>query len=70
MLYFGDFDPSGSAMDRNLARDLNYALGTEHTFERIALTKTQLKDFGLKHLKNPDPQVLTGMNSKSKAHVN
>jgi hypothetical protein len=36
VLYFGDFDPSGSAMDRNLARDLNYAVGTKHTFERIA----------------------------------
>ena len=58
VLYFGDFDPSGSAMDRNLARDLNDALGTVHTFERIALTKSQIKDFGLEHLKNPDPDVL------------
>ena len=66
VLYFGDFDPSGSAMDRNLARDLNDALGTEHTFERIALTKAQIKDFGLKHLKNPDPEVLR----KAKAEAN
>lgn len=62
VLYFGDFDPSGSAMDRSLARDLNNALGTEHTFERIALTKQQIKDFGLEHLKNPDPEVLNKLN--------
>ncbi len=58
VLYFGDFDPSGSAMDRNLAKDLNDALRTGHTFERIALTKPQIRDFGLEHLKNPDPDVL------------
>jgi hypothetical protein len=58
VLYFGDFDPSGLAMAKNLARDLNVALGTEHTFERIALTKPQIKDFGLEHLKNPDREVL------------
>ena len=62
VLYFGDFDPSGSAMDRSLARDLNDALGTEHTFERIALTRPQIKDFGLEHLKNPDPEVLNKLN--------
>ena len=49
---------SGSAMDRNLTRDLDDATGTEHIFERIALTKPQIKDFGLEHLKNPDPEVL------------
>jgi hypothetical protein len=58
VLYFGDFDPSGSAMDRNLARGLSDALGMEHVFERIALTKAQIKKFGLEHLKNPDPDVL------------
>ncbi|MGC1929292.1 MAG: hypothetical protein WA667_09985, partial [Candidatus Nitrosopolaris sp.] len=39
-------------------RDLSDALGREHIFERIALTKPQIKDFGLEHLKNPDPEVL------------
>jgi hypothetical protein len=27
-------------------------------FERIALTKSQIEDFELEHLKNPDPEVL------------
>jgi hypothetical protein len=27
-------------------------------FERIALTKSQIEDFELGHLKNPDPEVL------------
>ena len=31
-------------------------------FERIALTKSQIKDFGLEHLKNPDPEVLNKLN--------
>lgn len=58
VLYFGDFDPSGSAMDKNLAKDLSNALGKEDVFERLALTKVQIKAFGLEHLKNPDPDVL------------
>jgi hypothetical protein len=62
VLYFGDYDPSGSAMDRSLARDLNDGLGTEYSFERIALTRPQIKDFGLEHLKNPDPEVLNKLN--------
>jgi hypothetical protein len=58
VLYFGDFDPSGLAMDKNIARDLSVVLGRKDVFERIALTKVQIKEFGLEHLKNPDPDVL------------
>lgn len=68
VLYFGDFDPSGLAMAKNLARDLSVALGTEHTFERIALTKSQINDSGLEHLKNPDPDVLKKLRQDSNRH--
>jgi hypothetical protein len=65
VLYFGDFDPSGLAMDKNIARDLKAALGTKDVFEMIALTKSQIKEFGLEHLKNPDPDVLMKLNRDS-----
>jgi hypothetical protein len=58
VLYFGDFDPSGLAMAKKLARDLNDELGPGYTFERIALTKSQIRDFRLEHLKSPFPEVL------------
>jgi hypothetical protein len=37
---------------------LSVVLGRKDVFERIALTKAQIKEFGLEHLKNPDPDVL------------
>jgi hypothetical protein len=95
ILYFGDYDPTGRKMDRNIALDLVLAL--EHgyhgkslekeserlrriggageiyegelydrlnearekkIFQRAALTKEQITDFKLEHLKNTDPEVL------------
>jgi hypothetical protein len=95
ILYFGDYDPTGRKMDRNIALDLVLALehgyrgkslekeserlrrigGTgEHyegeiydrlneanelkIFQRVALTKAQITEFKLEHLKNTDPDVL------------
>jgi hypothetical protein len=55
VLYFGDYDPTGLRMSYNLGQKfLQYGIH----FERAALTKSQIVDFGLDHLKNPDPQVL------------
>jgi len=55
VLYFGDYDPTGLRMSYNLGQKFRqYGIH----FERAALTKSQIVDFGLDHLKNPDPQVL------------
>jgi hypothetical protein len=55
VLYFGDYDPTGLKMSYNLKHKFqSYGIH----FARVALTKTQIMDFGLDHLKNPDPQVL------------
>jgi hypothetical protein len=56
ILYLGDFDPSGLAMDRNLEKELR-KIGTRVHFKRIAITENQVNDYHLKHLTNPDPQV-------------
>jgi hypothetical protein len=95
ILYFGDYDPTGRKMDRNIALDLVLALDHGYRgkalekeserlrriggsgeifdgelydrlnearenkiFQRVALTKKQIKDFKLEHLKNTDPEVL------------
>jgi hypothetical protein len=95
VLYFGDYDPTGRKMDRNIALELVLALehgysgkalekeserlrriggAGEHyegeiydrlseanelkIFQRVALTKEQITDFKLEHLKNTDPDVL------------
>ncbi len=55
VLYFGDYDPTGLRMSYNLGQKLR---GYGIHFERTALRKSQIVDFGLDHLKNPDPQVL------------
>jgi len=57
VLYFGDYDPSGLAMGNNLMEDLE-KVGLDQAYEKIALTKSQIRSFRLEHLKNPDPDVL------------
>jgi hypothetical protein len=49
VLYFGDFDPSGEAMDRHLVEALSYFdldSSTVH-FERIAVTQDQIDEYNL-----------------------
>jgi hypothetical protein len=95
ILYFGDYDPTGRKMDRNIALDLVLALEHGYSgkrlekeserlrriggageiyegelydrldeakemkiFQRVALTKEQITDFKLEHLKNTNPDVL------------
>jgi hypothetical protein len=55
VLYFGDFDPSGSKMVKKLKEMLE-----EHgiEFKNVAITKEQIRRFHLEHLKNTDPVVL------------
>lgn len=46
VLYVGDFDPSGMAMDEDLT-DRLARMGGLHAFERVALTRAQVDDFDL-----------------------
>lgn len=59
VLYYGDYDPTGLRMVKNLKRDLEERnIGFEH----VAITKEQIEVFGLEHLKNPDPEVEAKLN--------
>lgn len=51
VLYYGDYDPSGSRMVQNLKEALD-EIGVE--FEHVAITKEQIERFGLQDLTNPD----------------
>jgi 5S rRNA maturation endonuclease (ribonuclease M5) len=55
VLYFGDYDPSGNKMVKKLKKMLE-AYGID--YEAVAITKKQIRQFGLEHLKNTDPAVL------------
>jgi hypothetical protein len=55
VLYFGDYDPSGIGMSKNIERELAlYGID----FVRIGLSHGQISEFGLDHLRNPDPDVM------------
>ncbi len=46
--YFGDYDPSGVEIDRNLERRLReFAPGSEIHFERVAVRREQIDEFDL-----------------------
>lgn len=51
VLYYGDYDPTGSKMVKNLERDLK---AINVSFERVAITKEQIAEFHLEHLASPD----------------
>jgi 5S rRNA maturation endonuclease (ribonuclease M5) len=57
VLYMGDLDPAGWAMDKKIKKQLEN-LGTRAVFKRIAVTKKQLKQFHLEHLTNPDTKII------------
>jgi len=62
VLYYGDYDPTGLRMVKNLKRDLQER---NINFEHEAITKEQIAQFGLEHLKNPDPEVEAKLNKDS-----
>jgi 5S rRNA maturation endonuclease (ribonuclease M5) len=55
VMYFGDYDPSGDRMYRWLKEKLSDA-GIE--IKRVAITKEQIDEFNLGHLKNTDRAVM------------
>jgi hypothetical protein len=58
VLYLGDLDPSGWAMDKKIENQLHQHLGTRATFKRIGITEEQLDKYNLRHLTNPDPRII------------
>jgi hypothetical protein len=48
VLYFGDYDPTGSRMVQNIQREVE---GAHATFERVAITEEQIAQYNLEHLK-------------------
>lgn len=63
VLYLGDLDPSGWAMDKKITRELRKKklltkAGTGTTFKRIGVTEGQLDKYHLRHLTNPNPAII------------
>jgi hypothetical protein len=58
ILYLGDLDPSGWAMDRHYRKNLNRVPGAYIEFRRVAITKEQLNTFDLRSKTNPNPEVM------------
>jgi len=54
VLYYGDYDPSGARIVKNLALK---RMGIN--FVHVAITKEQIERFGLQGLTNPDSAVMT-----------
>jgi hypothetical protein len=81
VLYFGDLDPSGWAMDKLYRKELEKKFGwrnfnpeSEHRrvfFKRAGVTKEQIDqpEFNLKHLTNPDPALIEKLNGNSNAEA-
>jgi len=47
MLYFGDFDPSGIDIERDLSKRLERYGAEDFIVQRIALTNEQIKEYNL-----------------------
>jgi len=67
ILYLGDYDPSGLRMDEKMIDRYWKEYGID--LKRIAITKEQIRKFGLQHLTNPDPEVLSKLRRDSNADV-
>jgi hypothetical protein len=67
ILYLGDYDPSGLRMDEKMIARYWNEYGID--LKRIAITREQIQKFGLQHLTNPDPVVLSKLRRDSNADV-
>lgn len=47
IIYLGDFDPSGSNIEKHARQELNYFKFGGINFKRIAVTKEQIEEYGL-----------------------
>ncbi|MFL6385164.1 MAG: hypothetical protein ACJ712_09370 [Nitrososphaeraceae archaeon] len=67
ILYLGDYDPSGLRMDEKMIDRYGNEYGID--LKRIAITREQIQKFGLQHLTNPDPEVLSKLRRDSNADI-
>ena len=56
--YYGDSDPSGNRMDGEDGKMMQKLRDNGINFERVAITDSQIEEYGLEHLKNTDPEVM------------
>jgi hypothetical protein len=63
VLYFGDFDPSGKDIERNITERLQNTFRTPVTVKRIAITPAQIKKY------NIPPMPTKKSDSRSKDHI-
>ena len=66
-MYLGDYDPSGLRMDEKMIERYWNEYGID--LKRIAITREQIQKFGLQHLTNPDPEVLSKLRRDPNADV-
>lgn len=57
VLYFGDLDPSGWAMDKHFEKEFKNWFSSRVKFKRVAITRDQLDKFDLKNKTNPNLEV-------------
>ena len=67
ILYFGDLDPSGEAMDKVYKRKFTEYGLSNVGFQRLAVTKEQMERF--ESLSNPDPATLSKLKRDSNRHA-
>lgn len=68
VLYFGDLDPSGWAMDKLYLKEFNAEFGSSRArFRRVAIAKRQIETYGLEQLTNPDPTVIAKLQKNKNA---
>jgi 5S rRNA maturation endonuclease (ribonuclease M5) len=65
VLYYGDYDPSGLRIVQKLKEELT-DIGVH--FKHVAITKEQIRQFHLEHLKNLDPAVRAKLGRDSNAN--
>lgn len=63
LLYFGDHDPSGMDMDRDIFKRLGTFSGVDFEFERMALTMPQIEEH------NPPPNPTKMTDSRAQGYI-
>jgi len=46
-LYFGDYDPSGTDIERHVKKELTYEFGLDFSTERVAITRDQIEEYNI-----------------------
>lgn len=67
ILYLGDFDPSGIAIDRHLKHQLNFFGLRDVEFRRIAVTEKQIEKFNLPY--KPDKKTEAKLRKDKRTNI-